>query len=81
MTNIMLIPKEYPTNDLTKKRISGLFTESKIAEYTIAEYIDSDLKKKKMWVDLSPHFLTNRVFVKKKITCYLLETLFSNHVK
>ena len=34
---IMPVPKEYPTNDIDKLRgISGLFTESKIAEHIIA---------------------------------------------
>ena len=39
------IPKEYPTKDINRLRgISGLFTESKVAEQTIAELMISDMK-------------------------------------
>ena len=40
------IPKEYPTHSIERFRgISGLFTESKVAEKIIAEYIISDMKE------------------------------------
>ena len=40
------IPKEYLTKNIDRLRgICGLFTESKVAEKIIAEYIISDMKE------------------------------------
>ena len=45
LATITPVPKEYPTKDVDKLRgISGLFTESKIAEHIIAEFMIDDMK-------------------------------------